>query len=222
MGCLPCCLFCVSLAALAAAFCRRALSFVFSKLLILCCSACSTRPQLLLLATRLDSLSGRPLTQTLHTYSTAHTHARRRRVSKKEEKNLQHTEYVNKAIAPVSDGLCCRQWSSIFSINFAASALAISAFGAAAVGDARRQFQFQSISRCCVENLQAPSIFLGDGRTDELLLCCTPLRVFQHCWSGDDGPQLAHTHLLARSYYQHRGRERNAIRRRLAAAALVS
>lgn len=167
MGCLPCCLFCVSLAALAAAFCRRALSFVFSKLLILCCSACSTRPQLLLLATRLDSLSGRPLTQTLHTYSTG-THARTQTTSFEEgRKNLQHTEYVNKAIAPVSDGLCCRQWSSIFSINFAASALAISAFGAAAVGDARRQFQFQSISRCCVENLQAPSLgYISRGRTD--------------------------------------------------------
>lgn len=42
--------------------------------------------------------------------------------------------------------------------------------------------------------LRLLAIFLGDGRTDELLLCCTPLRVFQHCWSGDDGPQLAHTH----------------------------
>lgn len=48
--------------------------------------------------------------------------------------------------------------------------------------------------------LRLLAIFLGDGRTDELLLCCTPLRVFQHCWSGDDGPQLAHTHTLARSF----------------------
>lgn len=47
--------------------------------------------------------------------------------------------------------------------------------------------------------LRLLAIFLGDGRTDELLLCCTPLRVFQHCWSGDDGPQLAHTHLLVRT-----------------------
>lgn len=92
----------------------------------------------------LDLLSGRPLTQTLHTYSTDEFRRRKEKTS-----NTLCGRVCVQSYSP-SFGWPLRQWSSIFSINFAASVLAILAFAAAAAaGDARRQFQFQSISARC-------------------------------------------------------------------------
>lgn len=110
------------------------------------------------------------------THTAQHTHARTHADDefRRRKKNLQHTPWpcvcVCKAIAPVSDGLCAPSMVVDFQHKFRC-------FSAGNFGDARRQFQFQSISHslltlagwlASVENLQAPS--RCTSRTDVLLL----------------------------------------------------
>lgn len=123
--------------------------------LFLCCVQPRRLQLLLLLLCPFDTTLG-PLTQTLH----AHTRAQRDVDEfRRRKKKLQHTRAPSVKLYSPSFG-----WPpTIFSINFAASALAILAFGA------RRQFQFQSALLAGVENVQAfvfgPSISRADGRT---------------------------------------------------------